>query len=136
MEINEKLVITESGFLTEFLNQHTQRTERPFCFILGAGASRTSGIPTGSEMATIWLREIYEAENFDGLPLEEWVTSERLNILGFDIDHLARYYPQLYNRRIARPRAIRIRFSREPDGWERAKLRVQCVGLSALGNAS
>ena len=84
-----KLAITEAGFLTEFLNQHSQRTERPFCFILGAGVSRMSGIPTGSEMATIWLREIYEAENFDGLGLEEWATPERLEIPGFTVDALA-----------------------------------------------
>jgi len=43
---DDKLVITEAGFLTEFLNQHSQRTDRPFCFILGAGVSRSSGIPT------------------------------------------------------------------------------------------
>ena len=72
---DEKLLITEAGFLTEFLNQHTQRPERPFCFILGAGVSRSSGILTGGEMANVWLHELYEAENFDGLSLEEWAAS-------------------------------------------------------------
>jgi protein O-mannosyl-transferase len=96
---NEKLVITEAGFLTEFLNQHAQRTERPFCFILGAGVSRMSGIATGGEMAALWLREIYEAENFDGLALEEWATPERLGIPGFAAGKLASFYPQLYRRR-------------------------------------
>ncbi|HKG46040.1 MAG TPA: hypothetical protein VKB02_04900 [Pyrinomonadaceae bacterium] len=52
---DDRLVITEAGFLTEFLNQHTQRTERPFCFILGAGVSRASGISTGGEMANVWV---------------------------------------------------------------------------------
>src|SRR5262249_6011063 len=98
MMVDERLVITEAGFLTEFLNQHSQRTDRPFCFILGAGVSRVSGIPTGGEMAAIWLREIYEAENFDGLTLAEWATPERLDIPGFVTDHLARFYPQLYRR--------------------------------------
>jgi protein O-mannosyl-transferase len=96
---NESLVITEGGFLTEFLNQHSQRTDRPFCFVLGAGVSRASGIPTGGELADIWLREVYEAEDFDGVTLEEWATPERLGIPGFVLDHLARFYPQLYRRR-------------------------------------
>lgn len=96
---DERLVITEAGFLTEFLNQHSQRTDRPFCFILGAGVSRVSGIPTGGEIARIWLQEIYEAENFDGLTLEAWATPERLGIPEFAINHLARFYPQLYRRR-------------------------------------
>lgn len=96
---DNKLVITETGFLTEFLNQHTQRTDRPFCFILGAGASQSSGIPTGAEMAQVWLRELHEAENFDGLSLEEWATGERLDIEGFTIGDAANFYPQLYQRR-------------------------------------
>jgi protein O-mannosyl-transferase len=61
---DERLLLTEAGFLTEFLNQHTQRTDRPFCFVLGAGASRSSGIPTAVEMARVWLRELHEAEKF------------------------------------------------------------------------
>jgi len=96
---DDRLVITEAGFLTEFLNQHTQRTERPFCFILGAGVSRSSGILTGGELANVWLRELYEAENFDGLSLDEWATAERLGIKGFNLAHLATFYPQLYQRK-------------------------------------
>jgi len=96
---DERLVITEAGFLTEFVNQHTQRTERPFCFILGAGVSRSSGIPTGAELAKVWLDEMYEAENHNGLSLETWATSERLEIKGFTTETLGRFYPQLYKRR-------------------------------------
>src|SRR5262250_2090850 len=96
---DDRLVITEAGFLTEFLNQHTQRPERPFCFIVGAGVSRASEISTGAEMASVWLREIYEAENFDGLSLEEWATAERLGIDEFNLSNLASFYPQLYRRK-------------------------------------
>ncbi|HET6980312.1 MAG TPA: SIR2 family protein [Pyrinomonadaceae bacterium] len=96
---NQQLVITEAGFLTEFVNQHIQQTQRSFCFILGAGVSRSSGIATGGEMANIWLSELYEAENFDGLSLEEWATPERLGIDGFQSENLARFYPQLYQQR-------------------------------------
>jgi len=103
---DEQLVITEAGFLTEFFNQHSQRTDRPFCFILGAGVSRSSGIRMGGEMAEVWLRELYEAENFKGLSLEEWATPEQLRIKDFKLDKLASFYPQLYLRRYG--------------GWEQA----------------
>ena len=83
------------------MNQHGQRSDRPFCFILGAGASRASGITTGGEMAAIWLAEMYEAENFEGLSIEDWATPERLAIPGFTIATLARFYPELYRRRYA-----------------------------------
>ena len=96
---DERLVITEAGFLTEFLNQHTHRTDRPFCFILGAGVSRSSGIPTGREMAQVWLLELHEAENVEGLSLENWATPERLGIKDFKLEDVANFYPQLYRRR-------------------------------------
>ena len=64
---DEDLVITERGLLTEILNQHTQRPDRPFCFVLGAGASRPSGIPTGAELASTWLHEMHEAEDFEAM---------------------------------------------------------------------
>ncbi|HEY5147354.1 MAG TPA: SIR2 family protein [Polyangiaceae bacterium] len=95
----DRLLITETGFLTEFVNQHVQRPERPFCFILGAGASRSSGIPTGAEMAAVWLREIHELEDFDGRSLEEWAASEHLDIPGFSMAAAGAFYPQLYRRR-------------------------------------
>src|SRR5439155_485280 len=97
--LDERLVVTETGLLTEFLNQHGQLTDRPFCFVLGAGVSKPSGIPTGGEIAAVWLKEIFEAENFDNLTLEAWATPERLEIPAFTIGKMARFYPELYRRR-------------------------------------
>jgi hypothetical protein len=99
MMADERIVITEAGFFTEFLSQHSQRIDRPFCFILGAGVSRSSGIPTGGELADLWLRELYEAENFEDLSLESWSTAEQLGIPNFEMENVARFYPQLYRRR-------------------------------------
>jgi hypothetical protein len=67
------------GFLSEFLNQHRLRPDRPFCFILGAGASKESNIPTGQEMAAKWLEEIHQNENIENLRLRKWATAERLD---------------------------------------------------------
>ena len=92
-------LITFKGFLNAFLKQHRERPDRPFCFILGAGASRPSGIPAGVELARCWLEEMHVAEDFEGLPLEQWATADRLGIPDFDISRIAYFYPQLYSRR-------------------------------------
>jgi hypothetical protein len=76
-------VITLKGFLDCFLYQHKQRPEHPFFFILGAGASSPSGIPTGQELSRQWLEEMWRARDFDELPLEQWATADRLDIKDF-----------------------------------------------------
>lgn len=43
-----KTLITLIGFLKRVHTQHKQQRDRPFCFVLGAGASITSGIPAGT----------------------------------------------------------------------------------------
>ena len=59
-------ICTLDGFLRQFVEQHNCRTDQPFCFILGAGASRDSGIRTGGEMAGDWLKKLHEDCDFDG----------------------------------------------------------------------
>lgn len=48
--------------LNLFLNTMREgcQNEKRYCFILGAGASKTSGIPTGEELAKQWHEEILE----------------------------------------------------------------------------
>jgi tetratricopeptide (TPR) repeat protein len=87
------------GFLDAFTAQHRDRPDRPFCFILGAGASQQSDIPAGAAMAREWLETLHRQENFENLPLEQWATAERLGIPDFDLQDLARFYPELYARR-------------------------------------
>ena len=94
-------LITTRGFLSSIVEQHLRRKDRPFCFILGAGASRASGIATGSELAREWLGQLHEAEDFDQLPLEQWATAENLGIEGFELANLGSFYPEIYSRRFA-----------------------------------
>ncbi len=96
--MREDRLITLPGFLDAFASQHRDRQDRPFCFILGAGASQQSGIPAGATMAKEWLELLHKQEDFDGLPLDQWATAERLGVPGFDFDNLARFYPDLYSR--------------------------------------
>jgi tetratricopeptide (TPR) repeat protein len=62
-----------------------------YCFILGAGASRASGIKTGAEMAKIWLEEL---EKLEKEATEEWIKSEKINKNNPGAD-----YPKIYGRR-------------------------------------
>ena len=92
------------GFLSEFVDRHTLLPDRPFCWVLGAGASVQSGIYTGKTLAMQWLKEIHEREDLQGLPLEQWATAERLDIKDFVFEQAASFYPWIYRRRYHRYR--------------------------------
>ena len=62
-----------------------------YCFIIGAGASKASGIKTGGEMAIEWLEELKKNEP---KVTQEWIEKEEINI-----DNLAAYYSKIYGRR-------------------------------------
>jgi tetratricopeptide (TPR) repeat protein len=91
--------ITNLGFLSEFLRRHEQMTDRPFCWVLGSGASVQSGIPSGGKLTQQWLAEMYEMEPHGELSIEEWATAETLGIKGFESANAARSYPWIYQRR-------------------------------------
>ena len=91
--------ITVQGFLSEFVRQDKNMPDRPFCWILGSGASRSSGIPTGGELAIDWLKDLHELEDHQKLPLEKWATEQKLDIPGFKFENAASFYPWIYWRR-------------------------------------
>ena len=91
--------ITNRGFIADFAQRHEQLTNRRFCFILGAGASRQSGIPTAGTLVHEWLREMHLLECPDGQPIENWATAATLDIDGFTFQRAASFYPQIYQRR-------------------------------------
>ena len=91
--------ITVQGFLSEFVRQDKNMPDRPFCWILGSGASVQSGIPTGGKLAMDWLKELHELEDFKNEPLEKWATEKNLGIKGFQFENAANFYPWIYQRR-------------------------------------
>jgi hypothetical protein len=48
---------TLKGFCSHFGFVHYKMPDHAFAWVLGAGASKPSGIPTGSELVTRWLKE-------------------------------------------------------------------------------
>jgi tetratricopeptide (TPR) repeat protein len=91
--------LTLEGFLRAFQAQDRNQPDHPFCFILGAGASKPSGVRTGAELARFFVEEMYHAENFGKEPMEQWATAEKLGIVGFDLTRAEEFYPQLYLRK-------------------------------------
>jgi Tfp pilus assembly protein PilF len=81
------------------VRQDKNMPDRPFCWILGSGASVQSGIPTGGKLAMDWLKELHELEDFDKQPLEKWATEKNLGIKGFQFANAASFYPWIYQRR-------------------------------------
>lgn len=54
----EELSLT--GFINEMKEVSSGPHSRKFCFVIGAGASRTSGIKTGQQLVDIWDKEILQ----------------------------------------------------------------------------
>jgi len=70
-------------------------------FVLGAGASRQSGIKTGGEMVADWLDMLRAEDPDDGLDTAaqgDWASAARLEIDGFDATDPAASYSQVFAR--------------------------------------
>jgi len=56
VELQSMKKISLQTFLYHFSNNH--RKDKKYCFILGAGASKQSGIPTGAELVKEWMNQL------------------------------------------------------------------------------
>lgn len=63
-----------------------------FCFLIGAGASKSSGIKTGWELAQKWYNEL--KEDLDKEDFDRWKKSITL-----DEKKMGEYYPHIYKKR-------------------------------------
>ncbi len=70
--------------------KHTE--SRKFCFVVGAGASYKSGIPTGGYLADKWFKEI--KDRYSDTEVDQWVSEVKL-----DQDDLAAHYGAIYRKR-------------------------------------
>lgn len=89
-----------SGFIKEMKDVSYGPHPRKFCFVLGAGASITSGIKSGQELVDIWEKELHERNS---AAHNEWKSKN-----GITTDNPYSFYSQYYERR----------FNRQPiDGY-------------------
>ncbi len=83
-----------SGFIKEVKDVSNGPHARKFCFILGAGASKTSGILSGQELVNIWEKELLERNKEEHL---KWKEERDINDTNKDS-----FYSQYYERRFRR----------------------------------
>jgi len=75
---------------------------RRYCFILGAGASVSSGIPTAIQLANDWLKELLKLEP---KVTKKWIKENKVNKNNID-----RFYSEIYKMRFcAHPREGYVR---------------------------
>ena len=86
------------GVLDELARIHGAMNDRHFAFILGAGASFTSGIPTGHHLAQRWLKVLHRRECGDQRPLAEWIAGCGIGNGSLTWDTAADHYPQIFER--------------------------------------
>ncbi len=94
-----RTIDTEEFIKTVYRLHKEKFYEQRFTFLLGAGASVSSGIPTAGKLAEKWLKEIHNERvpEADNTPLcEEWV-HEHLGIESFDPENLAQHYSDIYD---------------------------------------
>ena len=89
----EKLSL--SGFVEEMKMVSTGAHPRKFCFVLGAGASKSSGIKSGQELVDIWDRELLERNREGHLA---WKKAQ-----GINEENQYEFYSQYYERRFRLP---------------------------------
>lgn len=94
--------LTIDGLCEEVVQRYTRRPTHRYCFLLGAGASVASGIPSGETLAKQWLIETHRRECFTGQPLADWAKAQ----FGadFDHDHPGDRYSEIYVRRFGHDR--------------------------------
>lgn len=78
--------------MKEFLRFFGGQQSKRFCFILGAGASKSSGIPTGEELARMWLNQIREDVSRDNY--RKWINDQSINE-----NDPGRFYHQIFSKR-------------------------------------
>ncbi|MBU1577591.1 MAG: hypothetical protein KJ869_10365, partial [Candidatus Edwardsbacteria bacterium] len=90
---NEFKKISLKKFLSTFIDE--DKSETRFCFILGAGASKQSGIPTGGELAKKWMEEIEESCDNEELEIiNKWKIEKNITK-----ETLAEHYTEIYDKR-------------------------------------
>lgn len=89
--------MSQSSFIKEIKEVTYGAHPRKFCFVLGAGASRTSGIKSGQELVKIWDKDLRERNEDE---YECWRKS-----LAITDDNMSSFYSQYYEKRFRRCRA-------------------------------
>ncbi len=84
--------ISQKRFVRLFKDTLIEKSNMRFCFLLGAGASRSSGISTKNDLTLKWFEEIVEDLETD--QLEQWLEEN-----GICTENLQQYHQQIASKR-------------------------------------
>jgi Tfp pilus assembly protein PilF len=87
-------VIDTDLFIHTISDIHKNDDHRKFCFVLGAGASYTSGIKTGNDLAEDWYAQIKSVYEHKPSIFNDWIKEQKI-----DIDKLGVSYGSIYRKR-------------------------------------
>lgn len=103
MSKNTPSTLTSSEFKQILKGEHTAQN-KPLCFILGAGASVKSGIPTGRTLAREWLEKLHLLHDLKHhqRTVEEWFQSKDFpgkfsGLKDLDHKHPEKHYFEIHN---------------------------------------
>lgn len=89
---------TSRGFFEEIRKIDQTMPDRAFAFVLGAGASVSSGIPAGFTLAKGWLEELHRRCCLGSATFEDLVGSGASGISELTLDSIAQHYPKIFER--------------------------------------
>lgn len=90
---------TLAGFLEHLRFVNTNMPDHAYAWVLGAGASLSSGIPVAGTLVNRWLNELHRRLDTSGQPLAQWATAENLGIPDFKYKDATSFYSRLYEQR-------------------------------------
>ncbi len=100
------------GFVNEVRHIHETMPDRRFCFVLGAGASKPSGIRTAGELGLEWLKKLHTEVGGTPEDFTKWLSEGGHGIAELpantgitDIAAIAAAYPAIYQKKWGHDRA-------------------------------
>src|SRR4051812_38750982 len=88
------MVIIKTRAFVHTFSDVWKYSDRRLCFILGSGASKTSGIRTAAELAKLWLGDIEDRMQDDPSAYSDFLKGNNI-----DLDNPAATYTEIYNER-------------------------------------
>ena len=85
----DEITIQQKDLERIFKDNHQNESDTRFIFLLGAGSSVQSDIPSANKLATEWIEDI---KNDLGEEYKTWVEADKINE-----DDLASSYTKIYN---------------------------------------
>ena len=87
--------LSQEGFIKEFTEVSNGPHYSKFCFVLGAGASKSSGIKMGQELIDVWEKQLIERNNQDYVIWKQQLGITEENKYSF----YSQYYEKRYQKR-------------------------------------